>query len=91
MHFLPDALDPILVTVSATLLCSLQLNSLFLCHIQLTRVGKDHCVEIINHCEPTVEGKKKKCMGIDGELSVNNTHLYMYSIERLRYTIVPIY
>lgn len=32
----------------------------------LTRVGKDHCVEIINHCEPTVEGKKKKCMGIDG-------------------------
>ncbi|XP_028399821.1 inactive phospholipase C-like protein 2 [Dendronephthya gigantea] len=32
----------------------------------LTRVGKDHCVEIINHCEPTAEGKRNKCMGIDG-------------------------
>ncbi|XP_046860493.1 inactive phospholipase C-like protein 2 isoform X2 [Xenia sp. Carnegie-2017] len=32
----------------------------------LSRVGKDHCIEIINHCEPTVEGRKKKYMGIDG-------------------------
>ena len=34
--------------------------------LKLNRVGKDHCVEIINHCEPTTEGKKNKCMGIDG-------------------------
>ncbi|XP_031575010.1 inactive phospholipase C-like protein 1 isoform X2 [Actinia tenebrosa] len=32
----------------------------------LTRVGKDDCLEIISRCEPTEEGRKKKCLGIDG-------------------------
>ncbi|XP_067055342.1 inactive phospholipase C-like protein 1 [Acropora muricata] len=32
----------------------------------LSRVGKEHCLEIIDRCEPTEEGRKLKCLGIDG-------------------------
>ena len=34
--------------------------------LQLSRVGKEHCLEIIKRCEPTEEGRKLKCLGIDG-------------------------
>lgn len=32
----------------------------------LSRVGKEHCLEIIKRCEPTEEGRRLKCLGIDG-------------------------
>ncbi|XP_032219310.2 inactive phospholipase C-like protein 2 isoform X2 [Nematostella vectensis] len=32
----------------------------------ITRAGKHYCLEIISRCEPTEEGRKKKCLGIDG-------------------------
>lgn len=31
-----------------------------------SRVGKEHCLDIIKRCEPTEEGRKLKCLGIDG-------------------------
>lgn len=32
----------------------------------LSRVGKEHCLDIIRRCEPTDEGRRLKCLGIDG-------------------------
>ncbi|XP_068708108.1 inactive phospholipase C-like protein 1 [Montipora foliosa] len=32
----------------------------------LSRVGKEYCLEIIDRCEPTEEGRDLKCLGIDG-------------------------
>lgn len=32
----------------------------------LSRVGKEHCLDIIKRCEPTEEGRRLKCLGIDG-------------------------
>ncbi|PFX30571.1 Inactive phospholipase C-like protein 1 [Stylophora pistillata] len=32
----------------------------------LSRVGKEHCLDIIRRCEPTDEGRRSKCLGIDG-------------------------
>lgn len=40
---------------------------------QLSRVGKEHCLDIIKRCEPTEEGRRLKCLGIDGK-ALN--HLY---------------
>ena len=34
---------------------------------QFSRVGKEHCLDIIKRCEPTEEGRKLKCLGIDGK------------------------
>ncbi len=33
----------------------------------MTWVGKEYCLEIINRCEPTEEGRKKQILGIDGK------------------------
>ena len=35
-------------------------------NLQMSRVGKEYCLEVIRRCEPTDEGRKKKCLGIDG-------------------------
>eukprot|EP00794_Sanderia_malayensis_P016917 gene16917-18623_t len=32
----------------------------------MTWVGKEYCLEVINRCEPTEEGRKKQILGIDG-------------------------
>ena len=42
---------------------------LFYLHFQMTWVGKEYCLEIVNRCEPTEEGRKKQILGIDGEFS----------------------
>eukprot|EP00795_Rhopilema_esculentum_P013079 gene13079-3863_t len=32
----------------------------------MTWVGKEYCLEVINRCEPTEEGRKRQILGIDG-------------------------
>ena len=42
-------------------------------------MGKEHCLEIIDRCEPTEEGRKLKCLGIDGKcMDSDNNNNYNY-------------
>ena len=37
-------------------------------------MGKEHCLDIIQRCEPTEEGRRLKCLGIDGKVLDNRIH-----------------
>ena len=39
-------------------------------------MGKEHCLEIIDRCEPTEEGRKLKCLGIDGKYKDNDDNCF---------------
>lgn len=46
--------------------CQRGVTDEFFLHFQMTKVTKDHCLEIINKFEPCSENQKQGVLGIDG-------------------------
>ena len=51
-------------------------------------MGKEYCLEIIDRCEPTEEGRDLKCLGIDGKYKNVHSVFHLFVVGKISTTNV---